>query len=51
MVRRDAGEKTFVKVTNADIYREIKDLKEIEQRHHEEVTSRQNITNGKVTIS
>ena len=51
MTRRDAGEKTFVKVTNADIYREVQELKKIQQEQHQAVTKRLDVTNGKVKKS
>lgn len=39
---------TFVKVTNKEVYEEIRQLRDEIRKQHEEVRSRLDVTNGKV---
>jgi hypothetical protein len=46
-----SDDNTFVKITNADIYKQICELKEEQREHFESITARQDKTNGKVKLS
>lgn len=45
------NDNTFVKITNKDIYNELKVFKLQEQEHFKSITSRQDIANGKVKLA
>lgn len=46
-----ANDDTFMKVTNKDIYNELKALRLEHQQYASEVTKRLDVTNGKVKLT
>ena len=49
MARRQPAEKTFMRITNSDIYNEIKEMKEQEAKRHEAVIAQIELANRKST--
>ena len=45
------GNKTFVKITNKDVYNKIEELIKHNDKAHQEILEHQIITNGKVKLN
>jgi len=43
--------KTFIKITNKDIYEMLKEIKEANNTQHQEIITHQRETNGKVKLN
>ena len=58
MITLKEKNKTFIKITNADIYAEIKEIRKSiscfsdeNNKQHESICKRQDLTNGKIKLS
>jgi hypothetical protein len=51
MIREDDNDSVFVKITNKDIFDEMRKSNELAEKRHSDIIQRLDITNGKVKLA